>query len=40
MTLPHVVAGLTGAGSDQSGFVRRYAGQLARLVEHLGAGTH
>jgi hypothetical protein len=34
VTLPHVVEGLTGA--DSPDFVRRYADQLARLVEHLG----
>jgi TetR/AcrR family transcriptional regulator len=36
VTLPHVVDGLTGTGADSPEFVRRYADQLARLVEHLG----
>ncbi|MGW4060192.1 TetR family transcriptional regulator [Amycolatopsis sp. NPDC004747] len=37
VSLPHVVAGLTGTDGDSPEFVRRYADQLARLVEHLGA---
>ncbi|WP_410615613.1 TetR/AcrR family transcriptional regulator [Amycolatopsis sp. lyj-109] len=36
VTLPHVVDGLTGTGADSPEFVRRYADQLARLIEHLG----
>ncbi|MFB9690620.1 TetR/AcrR family transcriptional regulator [Amycolatopsis plumensis] len=36
VTLPHVVAGLTGAEADSPDFARRYADQLARLIEHLG----
>ncbi len=36
VTLPHVVDGLTGTDGDSPEFVRRYADQLARLVEHLG----
>ncbi len=35
VTLPHVVDGLTGTAADSPDFVRRYADQLARLVEHL-----
>ncbi|MEV4057366.1 TetR/AcrR family transcriptional regulator [Amycolatopsis sp. NPDC049688] len=38
VTLPHVVDGLT--GEDSPDFVRRYADQLARLVEHLGPEKH
>ncbi|MGW3963395.1 TetR/AcrR family transcriptional regulator [Amycolatopsis sp. NPDC005003] len=36
VTLPHVVDGLTGTDGDSAEFVRRYADQLAGLVEHLG----
>jgi AcrR family transcriptional regulator len=36
VTLPHVVEGLTGAAADSPDFVRQYADQLARLIEHLG----
>jgi AcrR family transcriptional regulator len=36
VTLPHVVDGLTGTDGDSPEFVRRYADQLAKLVEHLG----
>lgn len=36
VTLPHVVEGLTGTGGGSPEFVRRYADQLARLIEHLG----
>ena len=39
VTLPHVVAGLTGTDGGSPEFVRQYAGQLARLVEHLGPET-
>jgi len=35
VTLPHVVDGLTGTEADSPEFVRRYADQLARLIEHL-----
>jgi AcrR family transcriptional regulator len=36
VTLPHVVGGLTGTAGDSPEFVRQYADQLARLIEHLG----
>ncbi|MEU4247750.1 TetR family transcriptional regulator [Amycolatopsis sp. NPDC026612] len=36
VTLPHVVDGLTGTDGGSPEFVRQYADQLARLVEHLG----
>jgi AcrR family transcriptional regulator len=36
VTLPHVVGGLTGTDGDSPEFVRQYADQLARLIEHLG----
>ncbi|MEV7093470.1 TetR/AcrR family transcriptional regulator [Amycolatopsis sp. NPDC051045] len=36
VTLPHVVDGLTGTDGDSPEFVRQYADQLARLIEHLG----
>ncbi|MDS0133574.1 MULTISPECIES: TetR family transcriptional regulator [unclassified Amycolatopsis] len=35
VTLPHVVDGLTGTQADSPEFVRRYADQLASLIEHL-----
>jgi TetR/AcrR family transcriptional regulator len=38
VTLPHVVEGLTGAAGSSPEFVRRYADQLAKLIEHLGPG--
>ncbi|MEV6622150.1 TetR family transcriptional regulator [Amycolatopsis sp. NPDC051106] len=37
VTLPHITEGLTRSAPDSPDFVRRYADQLARLVEHLGA---
>ncbi|NBH03539.1 TetR/AcrR family transcriptional regulator [Amycolatopsis sp. SID8362] len=37
VTLPHVAEGLTGLDPASPDFVRRYADQLAKLVEHLGA---
>ena len=37
VTLPHVVDGLTGSDGGSPEFVRRYADQLARLIEHLAA---
>ncbi|MEU8631720.1 TetR family transcriptional regulator [Amycolatopsis sp. NPDC048633] len=36
VTLPHITEGLTRTAADSPEFVRRYADQLARLVEHLG----
>lgn len=36
VTLPHIAEGLTQVAPDSPDFVRRYADQLARLVEHLG----
>ncbi|WIX86195.1 TetR/AcrR family transcriptional regulator [Amycolatopsis sp. DG1A-15b] len=36
VTLPHVVDGLTGTEGDSPEFIRYYADQLAKLVEHLG----
>ncbi|WP_410563999.1 TetR/AcrR family transcriptional regulator [Amycolatopsis sp. cmx-4-61] len=39
VTLPHVVDGLTGKPGDSPEFVRQYADQLARLIEHLAAET-
>jgi AcrR family transcriptional regulator len=35
VTLPHVVEGLTGTDPGSPGFVRQYADQLAKLIEHL-----
>ncbi|WP_290061017.1 TetR/AcrR family transcriptional regulator [Amycolatopsis solani] len=37
VTLPHVAEGLTGMDPASPDFVRQYADQLAKLVEHLGA---
>ncbi|MFJ9781483.1 TetR/AcrR family transcriptional regulator [Amycolatopsis sp. NPDC101161] len=37
VTLPHVAEGLTRTAPDSPEFVERYADQLAKLVEHLGA---
>ncbi|HEY3470450.1 MAG TPA: TetR/AcrR family transcriptional regulator [Amycolatopsis sp.] len=37
VTLPHVVEGLTGTDPASPDFVRGYADQLAKLVEHLEA---
>ncbi|WP_410666486.1 TetR/AcrR family transcriptional regulator [Amycolatopsis sp. cmx-4-68] len=36
VTLPHIIEGLTGNAPDSPDFVRQYADQLAKLVEHLG----
>jgi TetR/AcrR family transcriptional regulator len=36
VTLPHVIEGLTRTGPGAPEFVRQYADQLAKLVEHLG----
>jgi TetR/AcrR family transcriptional regulator len=36
VTLPHIIEGLTGKAPDSPEFVRQYADQLAKLVEHLG----
>lgn len=38
VTLPNVVEGLTGQDPASPEFVRQYADQLARLIEHLGPG--
>jgi TetR/AcrR family transcriptional regulator len=35
VTLPHVVEGLTGTDPGSPEFVRQYADQLAKLIEHL-----
>ncbi|MGW4829036.1 TetR family transcriptional regulator [Amycolatopsis japonica] len=39
VTLPHVIEGLAGADPESPEFVKRYADQLAQLIDHLNPAS-